>query len=324
MTRMSIITKSFSSDFDLCANLHQSLLDYAPRSINYDIIVPRRDLWQFNQLACPRTNIRCMADLLPRSFLPVRYSDFTINLRQPIPPVRGWILQQVVKLAAIAASTDDIVLVVDSDVEFVRPFGAGTFVRDGAVRFYRKPDEIGDGHPRHVIWHRVARELLGLPPAKPPYPDYISAMVACDPAIVRKMLARVAATTGLPWATAIARQLHFSEWTLYGVFVDHFMGARATAFASEQPLCLAYYDRTPLDRDGIARFLGRLRPTDVAAMISSKSGTPLEARRAAFAHHRTARSNGERRLAGLGGWFPPICGAVASWTDLAERLLPVV
>src|SRR5262245_48166806 len=105
---MSVITKSFASDFELCRELHQSVLKYAPGVVDYKIIVPRWDLTLFDRLACSRTQIRCMADVLPVSFVPVRYTDFTINLRQPLPPVRGWILQQVVKLGAIAASTDDV------------------------------------------------------------------------------------------------------------------------------------------------------------------------------------------------------------------------
>ena len=106
------------------------------------------------------------------------------------------------------------------------------------------PMQIDERLPRHMIWHRVARALLGLSPAEPPYTDYInSSMLACDPSIVRRMLARVAATTGRPWTTAIARQLHFSEWTLYGVFVDDVIGAPANSFASDDPLCLGVLGR---------------------------------------------------------------------------------
>ena len=292
MKRMAVITPSFAPDFELCADLHRSVLDYSPDSVHHHIIVPRPDLKLFGRLAGPRTHIRCEADLLPRSFVPVPFSKFTVNLSRPFPPVRGWILQQVVKLAAVAASEDDVVLLVDSDIEFVRPFTVETFVRDGVVRFYRKPDEIDERLPRHMIWHRVARALLGLPPAEPPYTDYISSLLAWDPAIVRRMLARVTATTGRPWTTAIAGQLHFSEWTLYGVFVDDVIGAPANSFASDDPLCLAYWDETPLNRDGAVDFLRGVRPTDVAAMISAKSRTPLAVRRAAFAGHRAARTAG--------------------------------
>ena len=292
MKRMSVITPSFAPDFQLCADLHRSVLDSSPDSVHHHIIVPRQDLKLFGRLAGPRTHIHCEAELLPRSFVPVPLSKFTVNLCRPFPPVRGWILQQVLKLAAVAASEDDVVLLVDSDIEFLRPFAVETFVRNGVVRFYSKPDEIDERLPRHMIWHRVARVLLGLPPAGPPYTDYISSLLAWDPAIVRRMLARVTATTGRPWTTAIAGQLHFSEWTLYGVFVDHVIGAPATSFASDDPLCLAYWDETPLNRDGAVEFLRGVRPTDVAAMISAKSRTPLAVRRAAFACHRAARTAG--------------------------------
>ena len=202
MARMAVVTPSFAPDFPLCAALNRSVLDNTPDTILHHIIVPRRDLDLFGQLAGPRTRIRCEAEFLPRSFLRVPFSKLTMNAVRPFPPVRGWILQQVVKLAAVAASEDDVVLLVDSDIEFVRPFTDATFVRNGVVRFYRKPAALDARLPRHVIWHRVAREMLGLPSAEPPYPDYISSLLAWNPAIVRQMLARVAAMTGRPWTTA--------------------------------------------------------------------------------------------------------------------------
>jgi hypothetical protein len=92
--------------------------------------------------------VRCETDLLPRSFVPVPFSNFTVNLGRPFPPIRGWILQHVRKLAAAAASEEDVVLLVDSDVEFLRAFNVETFVRNGVVRFYGKPNEIGERLPR--------------------------------------------------------------------------------------------------------------------------------------------------------------------------------
>ena len=86
-------------------------------------------------------------------------------------------------------------------------------------------------------------------------------------------------------------QLHFSEWTLYGVFVDHVIGAPANSFVSDDSLCLSYSDTTPLERDRAIEFLRGARPTDIAAMISAKSHTPLTVRRAAFAGYRTHEPN---------------------------------
>jgi hypothetical protein len=294
MTRMGVITKSFAPDFELCVALNRSVLDNSPDAVGHHIIVPRSDLKLFGRLAGPRTHIRCEADLLPRTFVRVPFVNITVNLSRPFPPVRGWIQQQVVKLAAIAASEDDVVLVVDSDVEFVRPFTAEMFVRDGTVRFFRKPNQIDKRLPRHMTWHRVARALLGLPPAEPPYSDYISSPLAWDPMIVRRMLTRVTATTGRPWPTAVAGQLDFSECVLYGVFVDGVIGAPTNSFASDDPLCLSYWEFAPLTMDSAAQFVRGIRPTDVAAMIPSKSRTRPVVRRAAFAALRAAHNTGRK------------------------------
>jgi Family of unknown function (DUF6492) len=286
--RMSVVTKSFAPDYELCADLHRSLLNYLPDSVHHHIIVPRQDLKLFGQLAGSRTLIRCEAEFLPGSFVSAPFGNFTVNLGWPFPPVRGWVLQQLVKLAAVAASEDDVVLVTDSDVEFIRPFTVESFVRDGVVRFFRRPNYITERLPHHITWHRASRALLGLPPADPPYTDYIWGMVACDPRIVREMLARVEVTTGRPWTSVIAGQLHFSEWTLYGMFVDELSGTRAKSFVSDDPLCLAYWDTSPLSSHGAIDFFHSARPTDIAAMISAKSRTPLAIRRAAFARYRDA------------------------------------
>ena len=111
--RMSVITPSFAPDFELCVELHRSILDNSADSVHHHIIVPRSDIKLFGRLAGQRTHILCEADFLPRSFVHLPGSNFTFNLRRLFPPVRGWILQQIVKLAAVAASDSDVVVVVE-------------------------------------------------------------------------------------------------------------------------------------------------------------------------------------------------------------------
>jgi hypothetical protein len=224
--------------------------------------------------------------VLPRSFrwLPMMRSAAMMNLRRPFPPVRGWIVQQLVKLAATAAAEADVVLLVDSDVEFVRPFSTRDFVRDGVVRFYRKPDEVDERLPRHMLWHHAARELLGLAPPPPTLlPDYVTALVPWDPTVVRRLLARVEEVTARRWTDALAAQLHFSEYTLYGVFLDSLENDPASSYVGETSLCLEWYGTNPLDESGVKDFVDTIRPGDVACMIGSKSNTPYGVRQAALA-----------------------------------------
>ncbi|PZF96452.1 hypothetical protein C1I93_13875 [Micromonospora endophytica] len=259
--------------------------------VRQHVIVPRRDLARFGQLA--GAEVHDVAEFLPRSFRQLPGFNGWLNLRRPVPPLRGWIVQQIVKLAAAARSEADVVLLVDSDIEFVRPFGIDHFQRDGVACFYRKPGEIDDRLPRHVLWHQVARKLLGLPPAAPPFTDYVCWPAPWDPRIVRELLRRVESVSGRPWATTIGAQLHFSEEILYGVFVDEVLGAPATAYATDDMRCLGYSAEVPLDAHGLDELLDRIAPGDIAVMISAKSGTPLPLRRAALAARFPA---GDRRV----------------------------
>jgi hypothetical protein len=288
MIRLAVITKSYAPDFDLCAALNRSVLENSPATVEHRIVVPHSDLALFGRLKGLRTRVCCEAELLPRLFQRLPFVNITINLAMPWPPVRGWIQQQVVKLAAIAASNEDVVLVADSDVELIQPISPEMFVRDGSVRFFRGSAQIDERLPRHMTWHRVARTLLGLPQAKPPYPDYIASPLAWDPEVVRQMLAHVAATTGRPWSTAIAGQLDFSECVLYGVFVDGVAGTPASAFASDDSRCLVYWEQTPLNHDSASEFVRSVRPTHIAAVIQSKSLTPVALREATFTALRAA------------------------------------
>jgi hypothetical protein len=284
--RIAIITPSFANDFALCKDLHRSVLRHAPASAEHHIIVPKADLELFSRLGDSRTCIRCEADFLPASFLRVPFSKYTLDLHRPFPPVRGWILQQLVKLSATAQCEADVAVLIDSDVEFVKPFSVETFMRDGIVRFYREPGGVNARLPRHILWHKVARALLGLPNADPPFTNYISSLIAWNPAIVRRMLAHIERTMRRPWASAVAGQLHFSEWTLYGLYVDHVAGAPANTFVSDDPLCHAYWDPTPLDGNSGRKFVAGVRPSDIAAMISAKSQTTQAVRDTVFGELR--------------------------------------
>ena len=102
MTRLAVITKTYAPDFELCAALNRSILENSPETIHHNIIAPRSDLELFGCLAGPRTSVRCETEFLPRTFARVPFSNIMVNLGRPWPPVRGWIQQQVIKLAAIA------------------------------------------------------------------------------------------------------------------------------------------------------------------------------------------------------------------------------
>ncbi|MGO4441356.1 DUF6492 family protein [Rhizobium sp. RAF56] len=274
---LSVITPSYRPDLELCQELNRSLQKYGPPSLNHTIIVPAVDLEAFTGVG----DVRVASGYLPKSFIPVP-GNIWINLRRPFPPIRGWITQQVIKLEAAARSKASVALLVDSDMVFIRPFSVSTFYRNGQTRFYRAANAVHSGMQRHILWHRVARKLLGLPPSDQlPLHDYICWPMAWDPEVVRSMLRRVEEMTGMQWQSAIAAQLHFSEGILYGVYVDEVLGG--APYSEKTMLCVNYWDETPFDERAIEAFMSQASPSDIAVMISAKSRTPLEARRRALA-----------------------------------------
>jgi len=266
--------------------------------VHYLFVVPA-DVELFGSLRGPRCVVLASNELLPNRILyvPPRVNRLlrfawrsrphanlvAVNLLRPIPPVRGWIMQQILKLAAATCIEADILLLADSDVRFIRPFTVDTFVRNGKLRLYRRDPIVNEELPSHIAWHKVAHKLLGLPAPKPPLADYVSAFNVWDRRVVLALLDRIERINRRHWIDVVGGQLAFSEHILYGVFVDQVLGPSANAFPASSSLCHSYWDTSPLDAAGAAMFLQGVSAEDVAILIQSKSGTPLDTRRSALA-----------------------------------------
>lgn len=278
---MVVVTPTYAPDLELFDDLHQSVLRCFPTDVRHVAVVDESDLPSFRPFEGPRCVVVGVRDVLPRSVRPLPMVKLWTNLRRPVPPLRGWIVQQLVKLAVAQHVSEQVIVLADSDLVFVRPVTAASIAPGGRVRLYRQDDGVGESLPRHLRWHVAARELLGLPPAPtPPWPDYVSSLNCWDRDVVCGMLQRVEEVTGRRWVEAVGRQLHFSEWTLYGLFADEAEHAGHVALTGES-LCHSYWDTVPLTADAATDLLSAMPEHDVAYMIGAKSHTPSPVRRAA-------------------------------------------
>lgn len=280
---LAVITPSYAPDLELCVDLNESVLRNTPRSVTHYIITPRKDVRLFSRLRGTRTEVLAVDEVLPRRLLPVPSANYWLNLRRPFPLVRGWMMQQVIKLQMATQLNAGLLMLADSDVRLVRPVTAAAFRVGGRTRFYRLDDEVDISRQRHLIWHAVAARLLGVSPDAPPVADYISPFNVWERDVVVALQERIQQTTGRPWLDAVAGQLHFSEFFLYGMFIDKVLGMRANITETRSMLCHTYWKREPLDLAGAERFIREISSSDVAVMISAKSGTPIEVRRASLA-----------------------------------------
>jgi hypothetical protein len=297
MSKLAVLTPSFRGDVRIFADLHRSVQRYTDDDVIHHVVVPDRDVPLFEGIGSGRLNVVGTSTLLPRRFVST-YAAVgairrlpggasvpkveAINLRRPWPPIRGWILQQIVKYEAATRIDADAVVFADSDVLLIRHLSAEDFLRDGVVRFYRGADPLTPDLVRHAMWHRVSRQLLGLP-EEPDDRDYVSSFLAWDPRIARQVRERVEAVTGIAWQDALGRNLHFSEWMLYGCYVDHLGSARDRSFTETTTRCRSHWGTTPLDDRTADDFLASIQPEDLAVLIQSASGTPDHIRRRVIA-----------------------------------------
>lgn len=143
---LALVTPSYRSDLPLFADLHQSVLRLTDDSVTHYVVVPSGDVDLFASMAGPRCIIVPEESLYPAhyravhtvnrviSFLPrvpAHARIAAINTKRSFRPIRGWIMQQALKMEFCRQVGADMVLLIDSDVELVRPVSEASLSRGG-------------------------------------------------------------------------------------------------------------------------------------------------------------------------------------------------
>jgi Family of unknown function (DUF6492) len=171
----------------------------------------------------------------------------------------------------------DALVIIDSDVVLVRPLEADTFFRGDAVRIYEKPDGVTAELDRHTRWTRTAYDLLGIPwRGETCFPDYVGGIVSWDPQLAADCLDRIESVSRTDWATAVASQLQFSEFILYGTYARHFGSAEQRSFCEPTTMCHSYWSPVPMSEQEAESFVHDYEQQDIAVHIQSNSGTPTK------------------------------------------------
>lgn len=280
---MVIVTPSYRPDYELCRDLNASVMKFCSPEIEHHILVPASDLKLFSSMANHRTKVLSVDQLLPKNVIKVPYANLWINLFNPFLPLRGWIVQQLVKLGYVATLDTDLALLIDSDIVFIDEVTVDSYAPGGQAPLFRRANGVTQDMQRHVIWHRVSHELLGLPePDAGSLPDYITCPCLWETKLVASLLERVSQVSKQHWTTAIGKNLHFSEMMLYGIYAENVAHSGADLRTTNSSQVHNYWDEVPLDEAGMSRFLNEVTDEHLAVMISARSNTPAKVRRQAF------------------------------------------
>ena len=278
----ALITPSFRGDIERCRLLVESADRFVPADIAHYLVVDRRDQALFQPMVGGRTRLCVVEDVVPRwlrrvpPWMPLG-SRVWMNFRGP--PVRNWMLQQIVKLSANRFAAAERFVFVDSDVFFVAPWQPAS----DAVLFR----EEGPGllTEFNSAWHHAAHRLLGL--AEPTTAElqvgYVGNLLEWRSDILGRLQQRLADVSGRNWVQCLASLPTLSEYVLYGVFVERVLGFQAAAqFPDSHIPCATEWGTVALGRAELEAFRATVAPHQVTAMISAKSGTDVAAIREVF------------------------------------------
>ncbi|MBA2954216.1 hypothetical protein HZF07_10845 [Nocardioides sp. CGMCC 1.13656] len=285
---ISLVTVSYRDDLDLARELCRSVDTYLEPGAEHVLIVPRCDVAMFATLAAEHRRIVAVEDVLPRGYvkLPaprhVRLGPFHRRIREiwasPVGIVRGWIVQQIVKMSAPAFTDREIVVFADSDIVLVAPLTVDRLTNGPCVRLYRLPGATAD-LPTHVGWHSVSARLLGLEQRGYLGSDYIGNLITWRRSNILLLQQRLAEVAGRRWDKEVARQSDFSEYILYGIFADLVLDEASGHDRTSEDLVHAgwFYDlHTPA---GLEDFVHGFRPGQVGVAIQSTEAFALDERR---------------------------------------------
>jgi hypothetical protein len=276
----AIVTPSYWRDVDRCALLLESVARHVPGDVRHYVVVARRDVPLFGRLRNGRWELIIVEDIVPRWLFRVPgLRRFWVSLKTR--PVKNWILQQIVKLSVPHAVHEDVLLYADSDMFFVRPYDPRDYERAGRVPLFAETGQKGL-IPSNDDWQQVAARLLGIPPDKDFDTNYVGQLVCWRRANATAMLTRVEQVTGRPWQQAIAALSAFSEYILYGVYVDRVCGENSGHWRDALVRNVNYWGTTPLDIAALESLRDLRQEHHHSVMVSSKSETQVDAIRQVF------------------------------------------
>ncbi|MBR0696888.1 DUF6492 family protein [Bradyrhizobium lablabi] len=280
MNPVALLTPTYGRDLKICTLLCESVDRHVTSFGRHYLLVPDCDLPLFAPLASERRVIIPASAFLPGWLRPLprmiqrKRRQFWWSLRAK--PVSGWHVQQFLKIAATITLPHERFCILDSDIVFFRDFDLARFEYPNTIPLLKIDDEVTADQPRHSRWLETSHRLLGLP--TPPFPaaDFIGHIIFWDKQTTRALAERIEAVTGVSWIEALCKTREFSEYLLYGFFVQNDPAAALRHAVVPRTPCISYWDDPTLSKNELNRLLLRANRTDVAFSIASFSGTPVD------------------------------------------------
>lgn len=219
----AIITPTYHFDYQQFKLMCESMDHFVEGNWHHYVVVSQSDFEMFAGFTGPHRTVIESKKILP-SWLRyigklgrIRSGNFWFSWRTG--PVFGWHLQQLVKISMANYVKQDALLLVDSDVFFMRRFNLDAMVKNNRLPFVRRgiDHNLRKTPPYGFVDH--SKKTLGLPKNNPSF-DYVNNIVVWDRKTVLELCAFIEKRHKKHWIAALSGLHTISEGMLYGLYVD--------------------------------------------------------------------------------------------------------
>jgi hypothetical protein len=260
-----------------------SIKQFVSFPVEHYIVVDKKDLNLFQQLADSNTSILTKEEILPSWIKRIFFfgkKNIWLNLKGYKSGewlLRGWLIQQMVKLAAAQYVEQEVLIFVDSDVAFIDFFDVHTLINKDKVRLLRVEHSTDMDNEIGRKWKNSAKKLLGLPFQNSYYDFYVSQIVTWRRDNLIQLYKLIEENFEQDWLEVISGVKDLSEYVLYGIFANYVIGENSGHYDEHlQKICWCYWDDNPMSHEKLKEFFQEARSSShKAVMISAKSSIDL-------------------------------------------------
>lgn len=235
-----LLTPTWADDRAHFGLLRASIERSPFHSIPHEVVAQTEDLELFRPVSAPPVRLRSTAEVLPVEVETMRQRAKRLQARMGRGGTRilgslarhsgwpawvaytGWHVQQITKLALVAASDVDHVVAIDSDVVVTPHATAEDFLAPGRVVCFERLTPVRQVSRKVWNWNRQAHVLFDRPfPADDLLESYFDTPFVFHAPTVRRMLNWLEDHYRCPWWQALLRQppRRWSEFGSYRVFL---------------------------------------------------------------------------------------------------------
>jgi len=247
-------TPSYRNDIERVQILRQSIIHFVKESLNHYIVVPKEDFLIFKKRFLNEKSVIVLKqnDFVSNQF----YSSKLHSLVNSLLPSQswrlgktagrpGWIIQQIVKLCIPEIVHEDVAIILDSDIFFIKHFSIfDIFTQSTGRVLIRRYPLVESGMQRKHISR--SREILNISEGNTNF-HYMSWPVVWYKDYIVQLQEYLSRIYNQHWQNSLFEAGVISEYNIYGIYVEEILKPKNLELI-EELLYIGIWDKEDFQR----------------------------------------------------------------------------